>query len=38
MLSVKGRFQSGAAQPTEPIQGHEGDLVLLRSWMESVLL
>ena len=28
MLSVKGKFQNGAAQPTEPIQGHEGESVI----------
>ena len=28
-MSVKGRFQTGAAQPTEPIQGHEGESVIL---------
>jgi hypothetical protein len=29
MLSVKGKFQNGAAQPTEPLEGHEGETVII---------
>lgn len=29
MLSVKGKFQNGVAQPTEPIEGHDGQTVLI---------
>jgi hypothetical protein len=29
MLSVKGKFQNGAAQPTEPIEGHDGESVII---------
>ena len=29
MRSVKGKFQNGVATPTEPIEGHEGESVLI---------
>lgn len=29
MLSVKGKFQNGVAQPTEPIEGHDGESVII---------
>ena len=29
MLSVKGMFQNGVAQPTEPVEGHDGQPVII---------
>ena len=29
MLSIKGRFQNGVAQPTEPIEGYDGQAVII---------
>ena len=29
MLSVKGMFQNGVAQPVEPIEGHDGQPVII---------
>lgn len=29
MLSVKGKFHNGMAQPTEPVEGHEGESVII---------
>jgi hypothetical protein len=29
MLSIKGTFQKGAAQPLEPVAGHEGQPVII---------
>jgi len=29
MRSVKGKFQNGVATPAEPIEGHEGESVLI---------
>lgn len=29
MLSVKGKFKNGVAQPSEPIEGHDGQAVII---------
>jgi predicted DNA-binding antitoxin AbrB/MazE fold protein len=29
MLSVKGRFQNGVVHPNEPIEGREGESVII---------
>ncbi len=29
MLSVKGTFQNGVAQPTEPVEGRDGQTVII---------
>ena len=29
MLSIKGTFQQGVAQPLEPVTGHEGKTVII---------
>jgi hypothetical protein len=29
MLSVKGTFQNGVARPSEPVEEHEGQLVII---------
>jgi hypothetical protein len=29
MLSIKGKFQDGVAQPLQPVSGHDGQLVII---------
>ena len=29
MLSVKGKFKNGVAQPSDPIEGHDGQAVII---------
>jgi len=29
MLSIKGKFQGGVAQPLEPVSGHDGQPVII---------
>jgi hypothetical protein len=35
MLSIKGRFQDGVAQPFEPVEGYDGQLVVITFLEES---
>lgn len=29
MLSIKGKFQNGVAQPTQPVEGYDGQEVII---------
>lgn len=36
MLSVKGKFQDGVAQPAEPIEGRNGQTVIITFLEENI--